>query len=338
MRTRGLTDLQVNGYAGVDFNDEALTADALDHALRAMLASGVTTCLPTVITAAADRMAARLAALDAAVAGSRLGPLMVPGWHLEGPFLNPAPGFRGCHPADAMRLPDPAFIERVGAGLQRPILLLTLAGELPGAEALITWAAGSGRLVALGHSDAQAAVVARAVAAGASLCTHLGNGLPQLLPKLDNPLMAQLAEDRLAAGFIADGVHLPVPALRAMVRAKGPGRAFLVTDAVAAAAAPPGRYRFAGVDIIGAEDGSVRRPDTGTLAGSALTLDQAVRNVADWRVAADAAGAVAMASTVPDALLAPALAARGITLPPGAVTWTDALRVAACEVGGVRVS
>ena len=179
-----------------------------------MLASGVTACLPTVITAAEDRMAARLAALDAAVAGSRLGPLMVPGWHLEGPFLNPAPGFRGCHPAEAMRPPDPAFVERIGAGLRRPILLLTLAGELPGAEALIAWAAGSGRLVALGHSDAQADVVARAVAAGASLCTHLGNGLPHLLPKLDNPLMAQLAEDRLAAGFIADGVHLPVPALR----------------------------------------------------------------------------------------------------------------------------
>ena len=233
--------------------------------------------------------------------------------------------------------PDPAFVERIGAGLRRPILLLTLAGELPGAEALIAWAAGSGRLVALGHSDAQADVVARAVAAGASLCTHLGNGLPHLLPKLDNPLMAQLAEDRLAAGFIADGVHLPVPALRAMIRAKGPGRAFLVTDAVAAAAAAPGRYRFAGMDIVGAEDGSVRRLGTGTLAGSALTLDQAVRNVAGWRVA-DAAGAVAMASTVPAALLAPALAARGIRLPSGAVTWTDELRVAACEVGGVRVS
>lgn len=337
IRTPGLVDLQVNGYAGVDFNDAAITPDAMDHALHAMLRAGVTLCLPTIITATEDALAGRLRALDAAVSGSRLGPLMVPGWHLEGPFLNPAPGFRGCHPPEAMHTPDPVLVERLGAGLRRPILLLTLAGELPGAERLIAWAAARGMIASLGHSDAGMAVVARAVAAGASMSTHLGNGLPPLLPKLDNPLMAQLAEDKLAAGFIADGVHLPLPALRAMVRAKGPGRAFLVTDAVAAAAAPPGRYRFAGADIVGGADGSVRRADTGRLAGSALTLDQAVRNVAAWAIV-DPAGAAAMASQVPAALLAPALAAHGIKHASGTVLWTDELRVASCEVGGVRVS
>jgi N-acetylglucosamine-6-phosphate deacetylase len=95
MESAGLTDLQVNGYAGVDFNDAAITADALDHALHAMLQDGVTCCLPTLITAHEDTLAARLAALDSAVAHSRLGPLMVPGYHLEGPFLNPAPGYAG---------------------------------------------------------------------------------------------------------------------------------------------------------------------------------------------------------------------------------------------------
>ena len=141
MLSGGLVDLQVNGFAGVDFNDAALTADALDHALHAMLRGGVTACLPTIITAGLDDMAARLAALDRAVAASRLGPLMVPGYHLEGPFLNPAPGFAGCHPPGAMIPPDPAVVERLAVGLRRPVLLLTLAAERPGAEALIRWLA-----------------------------------------------------------------------------------------------------------------------------------------------------------------------------------------------------
>ena len=118
MQTAGLIDLQVNGYAGVDFNDSALDAAALDHALEAMLHDGVTTCLPTLITAPEAVLAERLAALDRAVADSRLGPRMVPGFHLEGPFLNPAPGFAGCHPPDAMLPPDPALLRRLVAGLR----------------------------------------------------------------------------------------------------------------------------------------------------------------------------------------------------------------------------
>ncbi|MGI4945601.1 MAG: N-acetylglucosamine-6-phosphate deacetylase [Janthinobacterium lividum] len=319
-QSTGLMDLQVNGYAGVDFNDEAVTADALDHALHAMLKAGVTACLPTVITAPAAVLEARLRALDEAVARSRLGPLMVPGYHVEGPFLNPAPGFCGCHPAAAMLRPDPGLVERWGVGLQRPILLMTLAAELDGAEALIRWLSARGKVAAIGHSDAGAAVVARAADAGARMSTHLGNGLPGILPKLDNPLMAQLAEDRLAAGFIADGIHLPRPALRAMIRAKGPGRAILVTDAVSAAAAPPGRYGFAGMAIDGDLDGSVRLPGPRTLAGSALTLDRAVRNLVQWGMA-DLPAAVAMASAAPAALLDPTLAAHGISLPAASIQW-----------------
>lgn len=330
MESAGLFDLQVNGYAGVDFNDAELTQDALDHALAAMLRAGVTQCLPTLITATEAQLAARFAALDAAVAGSRLGPLMVPGYHLEGPFLNPGDGFRGCHPAAAMVGPDIGLLARLAAPLRRPIRLLTLAAELPGAEALIGWAVGQGMLVAIGHSDAGATVVARAVAAGARMSTHLGNGLPALLPKLDNPLMAQLAEDRLTACFIADGVHVPRPALRALVRAKGPGRAVLVTDAVAGAAAPPGRYAFAGMPIEAAADGSVRAPangkaGSGRLAGSSLTLDQAVRNVVKWGVV-DWAEAVAMASGVPAGLLGLAVAGR--------VRWSAEGRALAVELDG----
>ncbi len=332
MRTRGLFDLQINGYAGVDFNDAALTPDALDHALHAMLRSGVTACLPTLITAPEDVLAARFAALDAAVARSRLGPVMVPGYHLEGPFLNPTPGYAGCHPAATMVPPDRTMIQRLAAGLRRPILLLTLAPELLGAPALIAWARSAGIVTAMGHTAATADDVARAAEAGLRLSTHLGNALPQPQPKFLNPLMAQLAEDRLHASFIADGIHIPPDALKVLLRAKGLDRSILITDATAGAAAPPGTYGFAGMRIERAADGSVREPGSPVLAGSALCLDQAVRNVVAWGLASFA-DAVAMASTHPAALLV-----SGGGLAEGAVVWDDTLCPLDVEVGGTRWS
>jgi N-acetylglucosamine-6-phosphate deacetylase len=246
---------------------------------------------------------------------------MVPGFHLEGPFLNPTPGYAGCHPSGAMIQPDPAVLRRVIAGLRRPILLLTVAPERPGAIPLIAWARENGMVVAMGHTAADAVVVAKAADAGVTLSTHLGNALPQPQPKFLNPLMAQLAEDRLHASFIADGIHIPRDALKVMIRAKTPNRCVLVTDATAAAAAPPGLYAFAGMTIEHAPDGSVRVPGTTVLAGSALRLDQAVRNLIAWGLV-DPATALAMASAHPNALLAPALAHHGITLPATEVSWT----------------
>jgi N-acetylglucosamine-6-phosphate deacetylase len=335
MRTTGLIDLQVNGYAGVDFNDPTLDATALDHALQAMLDAGVTTCLPTLITAPEHALAERFAALDCAVANSDLGPLMVPGFHLEGPFLNPTRGFAGCHPPDAMLPPDPALLLRLTAPLSRPILLLTLAPEQSGGMALIAWAKARGMMVAIGHSAVDEATVAEAASAGAALSTHLGNAVPHTLRKFRNPLMAQLAEDRLTASFIADGVHIPVPALKVLLRAKGFSRAVLVTDATAAAAAPPGIYHFAGMAIEHAADGSVREPGSDVLAGSALCLDQAVRNLVAWGLATQAE-AVQLASTNPAALLAPALAAHGIALPPASVTWSPDLVPQHVQIGEVE--
>jgi N-acetylglucosamine-6-phosphate deacetylase len=324
MRTGGLVDLQVNGYAGVDFNCAKINGSALDHALQAMLAAGVTACLPTLITAPEPVLAARLHALDQAVAESRLGSLMVPGFHLEGPFLSPEPGYAGCHPLDAMISPDPSVIERLGKGLRRPILLLTLAPERPGALALIRWARENGMTVAIGHSAADDVVVAEAAGAGATLSTHLGNAVPHLLPKFANPLIAQLAEDRMTASFIADGVHVPPAALKVMFRAKGAGRTVLVTDATAAAAAAPGVYELAGMAIEHAADGSVRVPGSVMLAGSALRLDQAVRNVIAWELATPIE-AIRLASDNPTAVLAPALAASGACLASATVEWSGAM-------------
>jgi N-acetylglucosamine-6-phosphate deacetylase len=333
MRTQGLLDLQVNGYAGVDFNDAGIAPAALDRALGAMLRAGVATCLPTLITAPEAVLAARLAALDAAVAGSRLGPCMVPGFHLEGPFLNPSPGYAGCHPAGAMVPPDAALLDRLVRGLRRPVLLLTLAPELAGGIDLVRRARGLGMIVAIGHSAADHATVLRAVEAGASLSTHLGNALPQPQPKFLNPLMAQLGCDGLAASFIADGLHVPAHVLRVMARAKGAERSVLVTDATAAAAAGPGVHGFAGMAIRHGADGSARLPGTGALAGSALALDRAVRNVVAWGIA-DAAGALAMASLAPAAVLAPGLVSHGIAWDFGTTDWNADLHAIATCPGG----
>lgn len=321
----GLFDLQVNGFAGVDFNDPAITPERLDHALAAMLRTGVTLCLPTLITAFEPELRQRILALDAAVAASRLGPAMVAGYHVEGPFLNPAEGFRGCHPADAMGDPDPALYRRLAKGLNRPILLVTLAPERPGAVAAIRALRHSGIAVAMAHSDASIAQVRAAVEAGLTMSTHLGNGLPRSLHKTENPLLGQLAEPGLAACFIADGHHLSPEALGAMLRIKGVERSILVTDAVLAAGAAPGRYRFAGMEVERDAAGVVREPGAVHLAGSALELDAAVRNVVAWNLATPEE-AIRMASANPRAALAEAARAHGATLPTGRVVWSDELR------------
>ncbi|KAB0266517.1 N-acetylglucosamine-6-phosphate deacetylase [Microvirga brassicacearum] len=327
MQSHGLVDLQVNGFAGVDFNTASLQADAFDKAVAAMFATGVTTFLPTIITASTDDLSSRFAALDRAVAQSRLGRLMVPGYHLEGPFLNPADGYAGCHPPAVMIAPDSDLVFRLEAGLSRPILLITIAPELPGSEDFIRTMSAAGKIVAIGHSAADAQTIERAVQAGARMSTHLGNGIPQILPKLDNTIFAQLAHDGLHASFIGDGIHLPQPALRAMVRAKGIARSILVTDAVSAAATAPGTYAFAGMVIEHGTDGSVRKPGGRTLAGSALTMDRAVRKIVEWRIAS-ASEAFAMASDNPFDLLAPALQAHGVMAPDrGRVRWSEDVRV-----------
>jgi N-acetylglucosamine-6-phosphate deacetylase len=231
---------------------------------------------------------------------------------------------------------DPETFDRLTHGLRRPVLLLTLAPERPGALTLVRHARAAGIIVAMGHTAADAEATAAAAEAGVTISTHLGNALPQPQPKFLNPLMAQLAQDALHASFIADGIHIPPQALKVLLRAKGIHRCILVTDATAAAAAPPGLYPFAGQTIEHAEDGSVRVPGTQTLAGSALCLDQAVRNVVFWGLA-DAAAALNMASEHPAALLAPALAHHRIHLPESAVAWTDSLHPIQVTIGALKI-
>ncbi len=210
--------------------------------------------------------------------------------------------------------------------------LITLAPERRGSAEAIRVFAAAGKAVAVAHSAADYDTIRRATDAGLSVSTHLGNGLPQRLPKLDNTLLAQLGEPRLTACFIADGHHVPPAALKAMVRLKSIERSVLVTDAVLAAAAAPGRYSFAGMAVERSEDGVVRQPGQANLAGSALCLDQAVSNVVAWGIARPKE-AIAMASTNARRVISRAAAAHGRALPPGRLRWSDGMEPQVLELG-----
>jgi N-acetylglucosamine-6-phosphate deacetylase len=282
VKTPGLVDLQVNGFAGVDYNTPSLTPEQLQHSLEVMLATGVTTCLPTVITTTEARLKACFAALERARNVSPLAQAMIAGYHLEGPFLSPLPGYSGCHPTDAMCAADPELFSHVQEAADGNIRLVTVAPEIEGVLPLIEKLAKDRIIVALGHTAADTATIRKAVDAGASLSTHLGNGTAGELAKNDNPIMAQLGEDRLHASFIADGYHLPPEVLRVYLRAKETERTILVTDAMAGAAAPPGRYRLGDLELERGVEPVVRDPVTFRPAGAAVSLDQCVRNVMRW--------------------------------------------------------
>jgi N-acetylglucosamine-6-phosphate deacetylase len=200
----------------------------------------------------------------------------VPGFHLEGPFISRIDGARGAHPAAHVRAVSEKLWKRLQTVAQGRIKLVTVAPEVRGALPFIRQLRSENVLPAIGHTMADAECVAAAAEAGAMMSTHLGNGCPQMIHRHHNPIFAQLGEDRLAASFIADGIHLPPEVLRSLWRAKGAARCVLVTDAMAAAAAPPGRYSIGEIEVQVDEDRVVRQPGTKNLAGSALTMEDAV--------------------------------------------------------------
>ncbi len=292
----GLFDLQVNGFGGIDFNGPDLTADRAAEAVERMRATGVTRCLPTLVTSsfAAFARSARVLARTTSPA--------IAGIHMEGPYLSAEDGARGAHPLEHVApatLDD--FNRRQDAAGGR-IVLVTLAPEVAGAMTLIEHLVASGVRVALGHTAADARQIGDAVAAGATLATHLGNGCPQMLPRHPNVIWELLAADRLFASLIVDGLHLPPATVEAMVRAKSPGRTMLVTDAMAAAGCAPGRYTIGGLSCDVAADGRVSLPGTPYLAGSALSMDRAIANTVRFTgLSVDAV--IPMASTIPASYL-----------------------------------
>jgi N-acetylglucosamine-6-phosphate deacetylase len=288
----GLFDLQVNGFGGIDFNAPDLTADRAAEALDRMRETGVTRCLPTLVTSSFDRFAASARVL------ADLPHSAIAGIHMEGPYLSPDEGARGAHPREHTTPASVDDFRRRQDAAGGRIRLVTLAPEVPGALPLIEHLVETGVRVAIGHTVASPDQIGEAIRAGASLATHLGNGCPHILPRHPNVIWELLAADAVFASVIVDGHHLPPATVKAMIRAKGPSQTILVTDAVAAAASGPGRYTVGDVECERGEDGRVSLPGTPYLAGSSLTLDRAIANTVRFTgLTLDAV--VAMASTIP---------------------------------------
>ncbi|HEX7165426.1 MAG TPA: N-acetylglucosamine-6-phosphate deacetylase [Acidimicrobiales bacterium] len=291
----GFVDLQVNGMDDVDC--AAARSDADWARIGDLLSSsGVTSWCPTLVTAPLDAYPARIARVREAMArqlAPATAPTLVPsilGVHLEGPFLGGAPG---AHPREWLAPIDLDWLRALPLG--DVVRVVTLSPELAGATDAIALLASRGVLVSVGHSTATYEQAGAAADAGARLVTHLFNGMGPLHHRAPGLVGAALSDDRLAPSLIADGVHVHPAALRAAARAKGSGGWVLVTDAVAWRS-----WRLAGREVT-VRDGGPRLPD-GTLAGSSLTMDAALRRMVH-ECGIPLPDAVAAASTTPARLV-----------------------------------
>lgn len=315
----GFVDLQVNGFGGVDFL--GADADGYRRAGEALLQTGVTGYLPTLISAPEAELVAALAAVRLDGPGPR-----ILGAHVEGPFL--APRRLGVHPPAARRDPDPALLERLLAA--GPVRVVTLAPELPGADELIDLLTARGIVVSLGHSDATAAQAHAAFDRGARTVTHLFSAMRPFGHRDPGLAGAALARSDVTIQIILDGVHLAAETAALVWRAAA-GRVALVTDAVAGAGAGDGAYRL-GAGEVQVESGAARGPG-GELAGSVLTMIEAVRNL--HALGVPLSEAVGAASAVPAAVLGePALGRLDVGLAADLVVLDDNLEIERVVVGG----
>jgi N-acetylglucosamine-6-phosphate deacetylase len=277
----GLIDIQLNGFAGVDFCDAGLDPAKVTDILPALWKTGVTTFCPTVITNTQEALLQCFWSIEEA---RRIDPLFArcaPCYHLEGPYISPG-GSRGAHNPKVMRPPDWKEFQELQEAAGGRIGIVTLAPELPGAIDFIRRARDAGLVVSMGHTDATPEHIHQGAEAGAQLNTHLGNGCPQMIERHRTPLWAQLAIPQLAASMICDGFHLPPDLVQVIHRVKGIDNCVLITDAVHVAGLSPGRYKLVDLDIELLPTGQVVAADRHSMAGSAVSMNRAVKVFMDY--------------------------------------------------------
>ena len=292
-----LFDLQVNGFGGVDFQRSPSLAE-VRVACERLVECRMTRILATFITCEAAALREKLRRFEGYRRQDALIRNTIVGYHLEGPYLSAEPGYRGAHRGDLMKDPDWDEFQKNQDAAGGRIRLVTIAPERSGSPAFIRSATSSGVRISLGHTNASCREIDQAINAGATLCTHLGNGCPAEMHRHENIIHRLLARDELIACLIPDGIHLPPNVFKNLYRAKPEGRVILTTDAMAAAGAGPGRYTIGELELEVGEDEVVRLPGALNFAGSALRLDQGVCRAQQWlRVGAGVAGR--LASNVP---------------------------------------
>ncbi|HEX5106781.1 MAG TPA: amidohydrolase family protein [Pirellulaceae bacterium] len=299
----GLVDLQINGYAGIEFNDPQLTIEKVRQVALSQDRFGVTAFLATCTTDALDVLALSFATIARAIRELPEVAARIPGIHCEGPFISPEDGPRGAHPQQHVRPPNWDEFRRLQDAAEGKIKLLTISPEYDSSADVIRRAADSGVLVAIGHTQATSDQIKAAVDAGARMSTHLGNGAHPQIKRHPNYIWDQLADDRLVASLIVDGHHLPPAVVKSMVRAKTPERIVLVSDITSMGGMSPGKYQTGLGELEVLPSGKLvpaGSPDI--LAGASLPIDLCVANVMRF-AGVDLAAAIDMASTRPAELI-----------------------------------
>jgi N-acetylglucosamine-6-phosphate deacetylase len=265
-------DLQVNGWGGVNFSDPSLSLEATFRVADTLARAGVEKFLPTVVTTSEEDYKTVLPILgNACRQDGRL-----PGIHLEGPFISPEDGAVGAHPKGCVAAPSIGLFRRFQEWADGHVRLVTLAPEVAGALELIEYLVENNVVVSVGHTLASSQEIQDACSAGATLATHVGNGISNQLNRTDNTLWSILASP-LTVMLITDGFHLPENFIKAVYAAKGAGKIILVSDAAPVAGQPPGEYEIFGTRVRLTEEGCVRNLNAPTLAGSASDLAQCAK-------------------------------------------------------------
>ena len=274
----GMIDTQVNGYLGFDYSDPAFAPDWAEKICTALVKKGTLQHFATIVTRPTDVILRNIDSIVRACRESEVVKKCLTGIHIEGNFISSEDGPRGAHDRRYVRSAD---IKEFDSWLEHSCGLLkyiTVGAEAQGIVRLIEHAVSCGVAVALGHTGATSEQIERAVDAGASVSTHLGNGVFQTLDRFENPLWPQLRDERLAAGVIADMCHVTPDLLWIISRCKKPERIILVSDLAPCAGLPKGRLKWGSMDVEIAGDGSVRLAGTPYLAGAGAVLLEDVFN------------------------------------------------------------
>ena len=299
----GFVDMQLNGYRGQEFSSNELTLERVAEIVGATASMGVAQFLPTLTTHTLDTLAFGLRVVhEACEQDSRIASC-VAGIHLEGPYLSVEDGPRGAHPLANCRRPNWDEFCGLQEAAGGRIRVHTVSPEYEESFEFIRKVSDSGVIVSLGHTAATPDQIRRAADAGATMSTHLGNGSHAMLPRHQNYLWAQMADDRLTAGLIADGHHLPPDVVKSIVRAKEPRRCVLVSDLSGYGGLAPGVYQTELCDLEILPTGKlVVAGQQELLAGASLPIHVGIANVMDF-AGVGLAVAIDMASRQPGEIL-----------------------------------
>ncbi len=265
-------DLQVNGYLGTDFSSDTITAKAFRCAAEKYLKDGANSFLPTIITSSVETYKRNLLLFSKIIDETPALKQNLPGFHLEGPFISKKPGAVGAHNPDWTKKPSIDFLKQLIEWADGKIKLLTISAECDGADKLCTFAVQKGITVSLGHQLAGFEEIDHLYNSGATMLTHLGNGMPNTVNRHNNPLLCGIMHPGLTPMLIADGFHIPPWLIKGIIKYKGSSNVVMVSDASPIAGLAPGEYNTLGNRVVLEKNGLLHNPEKKCLVGSSCTM------------------------------------------------------------------